>query len=115
MKYRFTVFGTRRVVSMKTISRREFLYISALLSFSHSLSIASSIEHKTAQDDKWPITTDVLKDAYVSEMIASTHYSGFCRKAVEEKFPNMAYLFSAFSISEKIHADNYRRILEAQT
>ena len=50
---------------MKPISRREFLYIPALLSFSHSVSIASLKEIKLEKDDKWPITIDVLKDAYV--------------------------------------------------
>jgi len=33
-----------------------------------------------------------------------------CR-AVAESLPNIAYLFQAFSISEKQHADNYRAVL----
>ena len=98
---------------MKKISRRQFLYVSALLSFSYPSSVALTIESKLEKDDKWSKTIHVLKDAYVSEMIASKHYSGFCRKADKEKYPNIAYLFLAFSISEKTHADNYRRILTA--
>ena len=45
--------------------------------------------------------------------MASEHYAGYSRKAVEEKYPNIAYLFSAFAVSEKIHAANYKRILAA--
>jgi rubrerythrin len=43
--------------------------------------------------------------------VASEHYVGYSRIAVEESYPNIAYLFSAFAISEKIHATNYKRIL----
>jgi rubrerythrin len=30
---------------------------------------------------------------------------------MEEKYPNIAYLFTALAVSEKIHAENYKRIL----
>ena len=98
---------------MKTISRRQFLYISASLSFSYPLSIvvASSGENKLDENDLFPITIAVLKAAHKSEKVASEHYVGYSRKAVEEKYPNIAYLFSAFAVSEKIHAENYKRIL----
>ncbi len=98
---------------MKTISRRQFLYISTLLSFSYPVTVVSRIENKHEKHDEWPKTIQVLRGAYVSEIIASGHYSGFCRKADKEKYPNIAYLFFAFSVSEKIHAENYRRILTA--
>ena len=75
------------------------------------LAVSFSKENKSEKDDRWPITIAVLKAAYLSEMIASTHYRAYCRKASEEKYPNIAYLFSAFEVSEKIHADNYRRML----
>ena len=98
---------------MKTISRRKFLYIVASLPFSHPLYIfaASSREDKPGKNEKFPITFSVLKAAYESEKAASEHYVGFSRIAVEEKYPNIAYLFSAFAVSEKIHAENYKRIL----
>jgi len=53
----------------------------------------------------------VLKQAFKSEMMAHKHYLGYVEKALAEKFPNIAYLFHAFSMSEKVHADNYERII----
>jgi len=47
----------------------------------------------------------------MSEMIAHQHYNRYSRKAVDERYPNIAYLFSTLAVSEKIHADNYKRIL----
>ena len=35
----------------------------------------------------------------------------FSKKAVEEDYPNIAYLFTAMAASENIHARNYKRIL----
>ena len=100
---------------MKKISRRKFFYIVASLSFSHPLYIvsASSKENKPEKIEHFPITYAVLKAAYKSEKVASEHYIGYSRVAVEEKYPNIAYLFSAFAASEKIHAANYKRILTA--
>ena len=98
---------------MKTISRRQFLVISASLPFSYplSISVASSGENKLNKNDLFPITISVLKSAYASEKLAYLHYVGYSRKAVEEKYSNIAYLFTAFAVSEKIHAENYKRIL----
>ena len=98
---------------MKKISRRKFLYIFTSLSFSYPLSVvnASSRENKLGKNDRFPITIAVLKAAYEAEKVASDHYVGYSRKAVEERFPNIAYLFSAYAVSEKIHAENYKRIL----
>ena len=98
---------------MKTISRRQFLVISASLPFSYPLtiSVASSGENKLNKNNLFPITIAVLKSAYISEKLAYLHYVGYSRKAVEEKYSNIAYLFTAFAVSEKIHAENYKRIL----
>ena len=100
---------------MKKISRRKFLYIVGALSFSHPLyiSAASSRGDKPGENKNFPITYAVLKAAYESEKVASEHYVGYSRIAVEEKYPNIAYLFSAFAVSEKIHAANYKTILTA--
>ncbi|UCE56795.1 MAG: rubrerythrin family protein [Desulfobacterales bacterium] len=98
---------------MKKISRRQFLYFSTSLSLSYPLSIvvASSEDNKLDENDLFPITIAVLNSAYRSEIIASDHYVGYSRKAVEERYPNIAYLFAAFAVSEKIHAENYKKIL----
>jgi rubrerythrin len=98
---------------MNKISRRKFLYIFASLSLSPPLSIvtASSGNNKLGQGENYPLTSSVLKSAYKSEKVASEHYIGYSRMAVKEKYPNIAYLFSAFANSEKIHAEYYKRIL----
>jgi rubrerythrin len=98
---------------MKTISRRQFLVISASLPFSYplSFSVAYSGENKLNKNNLFPITIAVLKSAYISEKLAYLHYVGYSRKAVEEKYSNIAYLFTAFAVSEKIHAENYKKIL----
>lgn len=98
---------------MDNISRRKFFYIIASLSLSHPLSIvsASSSANRLKANDAYPITMAVLKVAYEEEMTAHENYVGYSKKAIEEKFPNIAYLFTAFAISEKIHAENYKRIL----
>jgi rubrerythrin len=59
----------------------------------------------------FPITIAVLKSAYRAEKLACEHYVRYSQKASHEKYPNIAYLFTAFSISEKIHAQNYKSIL----
>jgi len=44
--------------------------------------------------------------------VASDHHVVYSpRKAVEERYPNIAYLFAAFAVSEKIHSENYKKIL----
>ena len=100
---------------MDNISRRKFFYIFASLSLSYPLSIvsASSSENKPKPNGAFPITMAVLKAAYEEEKMAYENYVRYSQKAVEEEYPNIAYLFTAFSISEKIHAENYKRILAA--
>ncbi len=98
---------------MKTISRRQFLNISASLSLSYPLSVvfASSEGNKLDESDLFPITIAVLESAFRSEKWACEHYLKYSQIAIEEKYPNLAYLFTAFAVSEKTHADNYKRIL----
>jgi rubrerythrin len=98
---------------MEKISRRKFLYGIASLSFFYPLSsvIAASSEMKPGKNDRFPITVAVLQAAYKEERMASDNYIHYSRKALEEKYPNIAYLFSAFSLSEKIHAENYKKVL----
>ncbi len=99
----------------KIISRRQFLYFSALLSFFYpivkmkSFALAENIQ----KDIAYPLTIDILKEAYWAEMTAKNHYDGYCQKALSQNYPNIAYLFTALSISEKIHADNYQNLIIA--
>lgn len=68
--------------------------------------------HKHLKD--CPSTVAVLHDAYKAEMNAYEHYEKFADKALEENYPNVAYLFHALSVSEEIHADNYKAVLESE-
>ena len=94
-------------------SRRDILHLSILASIGLPLSRVFAASEKAALLEKrtFPLTVAVLKEAFVLEMKANRHYVGFAHKALEERYPNIAYMFIAFSESEKTHADNYRRIL----
>jgi rubrerythrin len=98
---------------MEKISRRKFLNIFGLASLSYPFAtvIAASKENQPQTKGAFPITIAVLRSAYEEEKITSDKYIRYSQKAVEEKYPNIAYLFTAFAASEKIHAKNYKRIL----
>jgi len=93
------------------LSRRDFLFFSALgsLFFSFQKNAQASEPHPGTV---YPNTISILKQAFNSEMIAHKHYVGYTERAIFEKYPNIAYMFKAFSFSEKIHADNYSRLLD---
>jgi len=58
------------ILTMKAISRRQFLYISASLSMTYPLSFAiasTTSKNRLDKDDRFPITISVLQTAYVSE------------------------------------------------
>lgn len=98
---------------MKLISRRRFIYLSGLLSIAGKspLSYAAAVGNGLEADDRFPTTVTVLKAARQSEMIAHRYYKEYARKALDDSYPNVAYLFSAFAIYEKIHADNFKGVL----
>ena len=85
------------------------------LSYPFAVIAASSGANMQIADDRFPITKAVLKSAYEAEKMAYENYVCYSQKAVEEKYPNIAYLFTAFATSEKIHADNYKRILASMS
>ena len=92
------------------ISRRNFLLFSA------SLCLIFPFQKKSSASDNrpsilYPETISVLKLAFNSEMTAHTNYLSYSEKATAEKYPNIAYMFKAFAFSEKIHAENYNKIL----
>jgi rubrerythrin len=101
---------------MDTISRRKFLAILPTLSLSYPLSVvAASDKNNQEANGEFPMTRAVLKIAYEAEKRAHENYVCYSQKAVAEKYPNIAYLFTAFALSEKIHADNYKRILASMS
>ena len=102
---------------MDNISRRKFMAILSSLSLSYPLTViaASSEANKLKANGEFPITKAVLKSAYEAEKMAYENYVCFSQKAVEDAYPNIAYLFTAFAMSEKIHAENYKRILASMS
>ncbi|MDA3895869.1 MAG: hypothetical protein PF482_06965 [Desulfobacteraceae bacterium] len=99
------------------ISRRQLLYFSALFAFCYPI---ANLKYFAAADDindvlddnrQYPLTLNILKKAYWAEITAHKHYNKYCQKAFSEDYPNIAYLFSVLSVSEKIHADNYKKII----
>ncbi len=95
------------------ISRRQFLYSSALFSLCYPVTrgLCSALEREIGHKGEFPLTIGILKEACQAEMIASSHYSSYCRRALLENYPNIAYLFSSLEVSEKIHAENYKRLI----
>ncbi|MBI5741689.1 MAG: rubrerythrin family protein [Nitrospirae bacterium] len=94
------------------LSRRQFLHLAMASSLIYALPAQGEKEcHKTLRE--CPVTVSALHDAYLAEMSAYEHYESFKDKALQENYPNIAYLFGAFAVSEEIHADNYKAVLEA--
>lgn len=98
---------------MTEISRRHFLYLSAVSPFIFQSSIFAAQNQGKKSALAYPRTIAVLQESFRIEMIAYKNYRGYTSKALSEKYPNIAYLFYSFSFSEKVHADTYKRILAA--
>jgi rubrerythrin len=97
---------------MPEYTRREFICLSVFLPLICNSTVLAKEDKKEINSKlKYPLTISTLRDAYMTEIIAHRHYNGFRARAIMERYPNIAYLFHAFSISERIHADNYERIL----
>jgi len=96
---------------MTEISRRHFLYLSAGCPFIFQLSAFAAQSQSNKSANNYPLTIAVLQESFRAEMTAYKNYIGYTSKALSEKYPNIAYLFYSFSYSEKVHADNYKRIL----
>ncbi len=95
------------------ISRRELLRVSALLSLCYPFANFkySAVADEKTIDSGYPLTLSLLREVYWVEMAANKHYEEFCRKALSENYPNIAYLFYALSISEKIHAESFKNLI----
>jgi len=95
------------------ISRRQLLYFSALLSVCYPVANFKcfAIADDKLNESRYPLTLTLLKEAYWAETIANRYYDRYCQKALSENYANIAYLFLALSISEKIHASNYKALI----
>jgi len=58
----------------------------------------------------YPVTVAAMRAAQESEMAVYYRYSEFARKAKQEGYLGIAYLFVAFGSAEMIHATNFGRI-----
>ncbi|MDY6881369.1 MAG: ferritin family protein [Desulfatiglans sp.] len=98
----------------KMISRRQLLYSFSLLSFLYPILRIDSfvVAENMRKDIEYPLTIDILKEAYWAEMTAKNHYDGYCQKALAQNYPNIAYLFRVLSSSERIHAENYQKLIK---
>ena len=98
---------------MTEISRRLFLCLSAVSPFIFQMPALAAQDGGNKSTITYPRTIAVLQESFRIEMIAYKKYIGYTSIALGEKYPNIAYLFYSFSYSEKVHADNYKRILAA--
>jgi len=95
-------------------TRREFLCISVLSTVLYPMlpaGLSLTGEKAVAKGGRYPVTVEVLYEGYQSEMSASRRYRQYCRRALSDEFPNIAYTFAALAVSEEIHANNYSKIL----
>jgi len=60
---------------------------------------------------KYPKTVAAFQSVYLDEARASARYAAFAEKAYGEGFPQIAYFFTALSVSEGVHAQNAEEVL----
>jgi rubrerythrin len=89
---------------------KKLIIYTLVVSFSFSLGLKQTVagENKITNYSE---TISVLQELYRAEIIASKTYSGFAKKAEEEKYYSVSRLFSALSGSETVHARNFKNIL----
>jgi rubrerythrin len=59
----------------------------------------------------FPQTIAVMRTVLTRELLAFARYEAYARKAREEGYPHIANLAAALSVSESIHARNFRTVL----
>ena len=59
----------------------------------------------------YPVTIDAMKAARDNETRVYYHYTEFGKRARDEGYRGIAYLFQAFAASEQVHASNFGRVL----
>jgi rubrerythrin len=71
----------------------------------------TKMESVTPTTDAGATTFQNLQDAFKGESTASAKYEAYSKKAEEEGYHEIAMLFKAASVSEKIHANNHKGVL----
>ena len=59
----------------------------------------------------YPATIAAMQSARETETRVYYHYIEFARRAQQDRYRGIAYLFSAFASSEQVHATNFGKIL----
>ena len=59
----------------------------------------------------YPATIAAMQAARETETSVYLHYNAFSQRAAQEGYQGIAYLFTAFSASEQVHAANFGKIL----
>ena len=99
---------------VRMITRRQFLWTSLLFSLGYALPRNGWSQSRNGfKKNAYPQTLAILQGTYASELKASRHYTAYCQKALDEEYFNIAYLFKAFSISERIHSQNFKRLIHS--
>ncbi len=73
--------------------------------------LAAAAAPARAAEARYTETVTVLQTVYAGELFAHARYLAIAAKALEEKYPHIAYLASALAASEGIHARNFRKVL----
>ena len=60
----------------------------------------------------YPETVAALQERYADELQAQSKYGAYAEQARQEGYPQIAYLFAALADSEKVHARNFKVLLE---
>lgn len=85
--------------------RRAWLMRGGMLALP-ALLLASRRARATA----YPVTAAAMREAQVAEMGVYYRYTDFARKAQQDGYRGIAYLFAAFAAAEFVHAGNFGRI-----
>lgn len=72
----------------------------------------AAVPGRAAQAGAYPETTRALQERYVDEVRAHRQYGAYARRAMQDGYPNIAHLFRALSMSEAVHARNFRALLQ---
>lgn len=59
----------------------------------------------------YPVTIDAMHRARETETRVYYHYTEYGRRAQQEGYRGIAYLFTAFAASEQVHATNFGKVL----
>lgn len=104
--------GLPMPINSTRLSRRQLLLAAALISANRIISATDSFAALAETPPRqYKATIEVLRAANLAETAAQRHYQGYHDRAIADHYPGIALLFAAFALSEKIHAENYQKIL----